>query len=637
MNNHNSRNYDHTKIDDNGRLVYVFYKYNTLLNLYFSPKEATKIKSMFESIIFKLIVLISLFAYCFVQLLFVDYRPIYSIPFSCFIWIPYFIYIILSINITALKLITKTFNFWLRLSLSTFYFIAIWLDNFKLHYDQWKYLFAEVIERVLFGITVCLGVICISCYDGLAGSRGWKALFTLLFAIVAAIWSIFSLFAASNDDYYSLLTITPHFVVSLISIQFSTMSLLAISLVHQLFQIYRRKTSPWPCLLIRSNIYITWTEQTSQKQEKSDIENRNITIELVKNIYEKQLIFEDINNQNAIHIINILGGTEKVISNYTNQKRVKWNQQQLNEMYELITDSQSNDKIHLVLSTKDSLLNKIFNERINNILETVFHSKTGRIVFCSSIFIYIICASGARFFEDTNVYYRTFLSIQIGNIICIAIPYTLFFTLSMNGRVFRLISKTFIFWLLMIYAIGYLFCAILSLYIDDYSILTIICQFVVLIWYLLCIIIVSSLDALNLRRKWRLIVLTPICLITTLWTLFLMFRSMSNKDERDSTFFYISVSSSVKIPISLLMLEINVIRVVAIFLCKQLISSLSETNKATSIHLIPKIEWDPQNDGINTININNNKPIIMEKDNSRSGRSTLLQDIELASSIPTNK
>ena len=465
------------------------------------------------------------------------------------------------------------------------------MDYYILHHHEWKYLFAAIIERICFGVTFCLVVTCILCYDALHISQKWKVLIASLLAINATIWSVWSVFIASNNDIntydfvnYALIKVGPYIAISLTSLQISTMRILAIFLWRQTVCSH---ISPDQSILIMSKPHIRWIEQNDYKTAKQ------------------------LREDNIISLVNIIGGVDEIISHYKQQQHIELNQNQLRKISQIITSNNKSSKLHedsqiingnkssrfqrkeiyYYFRTNDSFLYTIFGANIEEKINKIFYSLIGKITFSSSLLVYIICRFAARFLDHDTPHFPIFLMIQIFIVGIIGIPYTIYFMLSFNKYAFKLIAKGFEFWLKLFYAVIYITTtSVNNLLINPSDVhpnLTKTWQILVGIWFTFAIVIVSSLDTIKLNRKWKLIILATSCIMVILWTSFLMFGSISNKDERDNS--VVPITS--EYAISLLMLQISGIRVVAIFFCKQLFSSLNKKNEAASITEIPTIKW----------------------------------------------
>eukprot|EP01084_Bolivina_argentea_P185203 319401_1 len=436
-----------------------------------------------------------------------------------------------------------------------------------------------------------------------------------MIATHASVFSIWATIVISNNDKnsyefinYSLIEIGP-IAVSLSSIQISTMRILAIFLWRQAIS-----SLLWPnkSILIMCKPYIIWKKEKDDKTDKDDQSNgydkdyRNVASDIVKALHRQRSETKGTNNQSKT--VRILG-----------EKQQHLNEKELFELYELIKEYKSNKKkeLYYYCQASDSFLGLLCGENIRIKLNKVFRSEPLKIIFCLSMLVYIICRFSARFFDDATAeqLFQIFVSIQVFIVACIAIPYAIFFILSFNKYAFKKIATGFEFWLKFIYAIQYVAAtAINELVInpkENHPNLTMTWQILVGIWYIVGVIIVSSLDALKIDRKWKIAILTPACIMVVLWTLFLMFGSISNESERDNSILIITSDFA----ISLLMLQISGIRVVAIFFCKQLFSTIynkgNKKNKATSIVEIPRINWKkkeatkPNNNSLQINNSNN--------------------------------
>ena len=338
---------------------------------------------------------------------------IYSIPFTTILWIPYLIFLLLTIEKTALKYLKYSFEAWFKVITAICHFIAIYLDYFILNGNEWIYLELAFIERILYGLSYVLLIINVSCFDGFNISWKWKLMITSVIAMICLVWSTWTAILEKQDSspkwhYINLqiLEITPWFAISLTSYQVSTMRTLSIFLIKQSIYIFIRRNKQKNQNLRRTP-FIIWIK----KQSTNNVQNTN----------------------------DLYGQTDSVWMRFDHQT---------------INEHCINTKIYFYFDESDSFLTHLFGNDIAIKCKYYLHTKIVHCIVCVSLLLYTFL----------NIYFITEISqiISIIILLFILIPYSICFILLCSRKGFKCILGMFDFWLKTIYATIYIICTLID-------------------------------------------------------------------------------------------------------------------------------------------------------------------------------
>ena len=354
----------------------------------------------------------------------------------------------------------------------------------------------------------------------------------------------------------------------------------------------------------------------------------NATKETLQSMHQQQLLNGSTNITNTIQIVNILGGIDNILTNYLSEtSNISISSHELNELHQIISPTTTlqtptikhKDHIASIISSASSSSSFISNSLNFNMevpeknlyltlnehetyLYTLFGAdKASKIMSVihsqiMGIFILILVISNAIIvtLNDSILKYITI------TILCgfIWTPYVILWSLSVNRKAFKLILKSFEFWLKVIYAFIY---GSLHVWYDigydsdhtDSNVFTF--KLIAgiansIIGLPLGVICISLLDASNMRKIWKVLlsitcasVLSVGCILDTLYE----FGNINHA--------IVTITNGVQF--SLLSAVAHALRIVCIFFWKQAILSLRlmKYDKSVLIRYAPNIRWFKDN------------------------------------------
>eukprot|EP01084_Bolivina_argentea_P162057 282051_1 len=243
----------------------------------------------------------------------------------------------------------------------------------------------------------------------------------------------------------------------------------------------------------------------------------------------------DNTNYDTIEIINVLGGVDHVLTNYLNEaNEIEINTYELNELYKILTVPKQYklDEIckhleshyQMYLDEEDCYLRSIFGNYITHqILTYIVHNAYTQSLATLSVILWFVFG-----IWDSNSFIYLVYSISV---CCgIWIPYNIFWILSANKIAFKLIITSFEYWFKLTYSIAY---GILNCiykyhhytsesYTQDGD-----NSLQLLRWYTVIILMihipffitsVSSFDAFNMGKKWKILISAVLAVIFSMWS-----------------------------------------------------------------------------------------------------------------------
>ena len=325
--------------------------------------------------------------------------------------------------------------------------------------------------------------------------------------------------------------------------------------------------------------------------------------------YHKQCFQDgDTNEDNTEAIINVIGGIDRIISHYLSDWNNKLDSKQIHKIYRIIsTPTKYQQKNKIPLDTKiqnidpsknsqyedkrsfeytfeqdDNLLNTIFDPQNAKLITWIFSNNMFRFLLIISAMIHII----GLILHDT--FWHPIFVIFIN--IFLWIPNGLFWILCVNKKAFKLILYRFEFWFKIVFAIMAQIAALIDdfMFIQNYQqwtypklkLATNIMLSCDIVFILTC---VSLLDALYLKKYWKIMVSSLVAAVFVFWALMLQFRPYSNDHNINISNIEFSVKS----------IRISAFRTVAIFVLKQAVLHIFRTryNRAVMIRCTPYLAW----------------------------------------------
>eukprot|EP01084_Bolivina_argentea_P114163 203304_1 len=244
--------------------IYVSYKWdinNTVLHSIFTAENSAKIMNVLYNktlwILYTIIVIIWSLLYSVLGP--TNWRySLYNIFAGVCFSIPLFIFIILSFNKTAWKLIVFSFDFGIKTGYSFVLGIsAIIYDNHRYNNIMTN------VSSVTLAVIVMLYVICIASLDAIPQMPKLKIVISILLALAFSWMSIqFQFLLPAKDDYIIYINAT-NTLFSCHSFISSSTRILAIFLWKQAINAYRRKGR---CISITYTPYVQWNNGHTQQQ-----------------------------------------------------------------------------------------------------------------------------------------------------------------------------------------------------------------------------------------------------------------------------------------------------------------------------------------------------------------------------------
>ena len=259
--------------EDHASLCYEFVKNETVLHSLFGEKVAMVILNIFHSKIMRIIFYLStlswlILVFTFSETLFIE---TYEVAFLCTLCIPNLIFWLLSSNRDGIKLILKTFEFWIKIyysvhvhTLTCYYYYH---RDLRAH-RQYLYLAMNLISSILWLISLTLWVAVISSFDAMKVGRKWKIFFCALAGITCFMFSVEYQFLSPQSD--DIVIHIPAFdsILSFQSMIADAYIVLAIFFIKQAFFAYYRKGR---ATIIKYIPFIKWIDDpTSDSEVKSD-------------------------------------------------------------------------------------------------------------------------------------------------------------------------------------------------------------------------------------------------------------------------------------------------------------------------------------------------------------------------------
>eukprot|EP01084_Bolivina_argentea_P211425 359665_1 len=251
-----------TKFTEN-KLHYRFDPSITFINEIFGVSKATMLRNKISISILMLSIIVWLVTFLLCHNTSINLSYICSIIIITLLWIPYSILWIISSNIYALKLIIKSFEWWLRIILLPFVSVMVYKQS--LHSDNVNINTTLLVWKrfvyVLYGLIFILLIINVSLFDAYNIKRLWKILMSTFCALLLIVISLSEINVASQ------------------SIHVFACIVLAIFIFKQAILTTITKNK---CILIQHNPSVMWINHTQTKHTNSEIQPKTPTENAIK-------------------------------------------------------------------------------------------------------------------------------------------------------------------------------------------------------------------------------------------------------------------------------------------------------------------------------------------------------------------
>eukprot|EP01083_Nonionella_stella_P072424 195325_1 len=346
-------------------------------------------------------------------------------------------------------------------------------------------------------------------------------------------------------------------------------------------------------------------------------EEQTVTKELLESVHRRQLVNGKTNNDHQEAIIKALGGIDDILQHLL-RSNVILDQPQLNSLHRIIINTAhknqrettinalsqpqefEDNKYHqtytYTFKEEDSLLFSIFGQENAN---KILHALNGKIVKSILVLllgVWLVLGLLTLYGLSWDVYfiYWSFLAV-------LSSSYILVWILYLNKEAMKLVLKQFEFWFKIFYLIQYLIAnAILSSYYGDPPYLT--CTY--FIFFAALLFIVMIFDAINTKKSNKLMISSVAVAVFAWRALDLMYNAFYG----DPYGFEKATSVTIHLPyfddkatISIVDICSNSAQILAIFLFKQLISTIRKPNQALVIKTRPFIEYENNKETVSTI------------------------------------
>ena len=248
--------------------------------------------------------------------------------------------------------------------------------------------------------------------------------------------------------------------------------------------------------------------------------NDKLTKLSLNNLHSEQLSDGDNNRYNTLEIVNIFGGIDEILTHYLESNDITLNNNQLQQINQIlitpqkyqqkrkavpviqIRDNKNNSNLEdcidqyfnetFTFDVNDTYLHSLFHPKHANIIINVLHSNIVNILFGVVLSIAFVTS---LVMDTDNAWILSICTVI--ELCLVLIPFTLFTILSFNRAAFKLVLGSFEFWFKFIYT---LIAGVLKCWLEPYyGVLYFIHSLLYIIFVVLLIICISSLDAIQLR------------------------------------------------------------------------------------------------------------------------------------------
>eukprot|EP01084_Bolivina_argentea_P276402 471618_1 len=332
------------------------------------------------------------------------------------------------------------------------------------------------------------------------------------------------------------------------------------------------------------------------------VNEKHITKESLQEIHKEQILNNGNNKVNTMEIVGIFGGIDQVITTYLESKDVMLSFDQIQRLHGVLTtpikiieyqqnkltriekddeninESGDEKQITYTFDISDSYLHHLCQEKTNsNITKIIYSNLTMILVAITPIIWFVLGMIVGR-----SIYYYVYSIVMWS---AIQIPWLILNILSFNKVAFKLVIRSFDFWIKTFYAM------FLTLTIFIYAnhlygnTLQRIYDITAVIVTVLIIIFIASFDALyRLKKKWK----SGLTVLFAIWFSWNSVKYQFIAATADDYVLHIKLTNS---SISSHSLIASSSRILAIFMWKQAINAFRKKGKAISITISPYIGW----------------------------------------------
>eukprot|EP01084_Bolivina_argentea_P155399 270802_1 len=316
-----------------------------------------------------------------------------------------------------------------------------------------------------------------------------------------------------------------------------------------------------------------------------------VTKSSLSSIHKTKTYNDTKNDHNTIKLVNILGGIDKILSEYlSSQHQIDLTQMQLDEIHEVITSNEyvnGTKSIVYTFKTNNTFIHHIFEEQAAMKIINFIHSKiTIACLLCMGVVFWIwdnIDASGFAW-NASYFIYQIFTAI-------IATTWLIFFLLTSNIAAFLLSCKSFLVWfkILTSLKLSVIYLVLLRYFkvwgeIDASNISfagSIVAQLDIVLFVMVCCVI----DSICMSRKLKISFVIVNTLYWTSNTIFTLFSPAPNIAHA-----HIIITKDIYI--SLWELLRSSVQLLTIFFWRQTIALIRKPRRCINIKSSPIMKWE---------------------------------------------
>eukprot|EP01084_Bolivina_argentea_P053581 98362_1 len=196
---------------------------------------------------------------------------IYSIPICILLWIPYCTALLLTVNKAAIKILIKTFEFWLKIYYAIIYCIFFFAMIPSYYRNIANYGPLHIIADLLvLGFALPIAVTVISSWDGHHKNRCAKITFPAIIAFIFSAYGFYIQFGSLSTGDTSIITIYKSIQLSGLSIRINAAKVLSIFIWKQTLLSYFRSDK---AVLIKIHPILEWRESESATVPTQTVRN----------------------------------------------------------------------------------------------------------------------------------------------------------------------------------------------------------------------------------------------------------------------------------------------------------------------------------------------------------------------------
>ena len=228
-------------VSGRGAFCFEFEQNNSYLDRYFSHKNKEKILKVLHSHYSEALMTITMTFYLIMLIFYLHsfWFGVYMIVCATFVWLPFEITWLLSLNIDGRKIVTKSFEFWFKVAYAFAYGIYDCIINFGYKADTFESPWVSFFGRFLMIFVIGNSVAIVGSFDAVRMNKIWKIVVSTLCAFIALAITVKQQLTAYQDgDIY--LNITDTIGFSLSSSIISVTRVLSIFLAKQAYFTWKR-------------------------------------------------------------------------------------------------------------------------------------------------------------------------------------------------------------------------------------------------------------------------------------------------------------------------------------------------------------------------------------------------------------